>query len=68
MTIGGLLAGLPTLGPAAHPDPAGVPALLAVPGIDHTTWAGRQRLDAHEIGLGRGQDRRIVKRWCPARR
>ncbi|MFC7272980.1 FAD-dependent oxidoreductase [Paractinoplanes rhizophilus] len=60
-TVTSLLADLPGLPPAARPDPAEVLAHLARRGLDHTTWAGWQRLDRHEIALGEPHGRRRIK-------
>ncbi len=60
-TITSLLADLPALPLAAHRDPADVLAHLRRRNLDHTTWVGWQRLDRHEINLGRPQGRKRVK-------
>ncbi|NIJ11942.1 ferredoxin--NADP+ reductase [Saccharomonospora amisosensis] len=49
---------LPT--PAAA-EPEAILALLAAKGADYTTWAGWQRLDAHERDLGKAQGRERIK-------
>lgn len=60
-TIASLLADLPALPPAAHRDPAGVLAHLNRRNLEFTTWSGWQRLDRHEIDLGRPHGRKRVK-------
>ncbi len=51
-TVGSLLSDLDALPTPADPEPASIPALLAERGVDYTTWAGWERLDAHELSLG----------------
>ncbi|WP_433363451.1 FAD-dependent oxidoreductase [Actinoplanes sp. CA-142083] len=60
-TVASLLADLPELPPASRPDPAEVLAHLARREVEHTTWAGWQRLDRHEIALGEPHGRRRIK-------
>ena len=60
-TVGSLLADLDALPAPADPSPEAVVALLAERGLDYTTWAGWERLDAHEIALGEPQSRARVK-------
>ena len=51
-TVGSLLEDLPTIAPAAEPDPQAVTDFLDARGIAYTTWDGWSRLDAHEKALG----------------
>ncbi|MFK3984329.1 FAD-dependent oxidoreductase [Micromonospora sp. NPDC050397] len=60
-TVASLLADLRTLPAAAHADPADVLTYLDRRNLAHTTWAGWQRLDRHEIDLGRPHGRKRVK-------
>lgn len=60
-TVRSLLADLPARPAAPHRDPAGVLAHLRRRGVVPTTWAGWQRLDRHEIELGRPHGRKRVK-------
>jgi len=60
-TITSLLADLPALPPATHGDPAEVLTHLSRRGLAYTTWTGWQRLDRHEVNLGRPHGRKRVK-------
>ncbi|RKR86113.1 ferredoxin--NADP+ reductase [Micromonospora pisi] len=60
-TISSLLADLRTLPSASYGDPADVLTYLSRRDLDYTTWAGWQRLDRHEIELGRPHGRKRVK-------
>ncbi|MEC5179236.1 FAD-dependent oxidoreductase [Arthrobacter sp. CG_A4] len=51
-TIGFLLEDRLTLPPAQNPDPQAIIELLEERGIEYTTWAGWNKLDAHELALG----------------
>lgn len=51
-TIGFLLEDRLSLPAATNPDPQAILDLLAERGIEYTTWAGWNRLDAHEAQLG----------------
>ena len=51
-TIGFLLEDRLTLPPAKNPDPRAIIELLEERGIEYTTWAGWNKLDAHELALG----------------
>ena len=42
-------------------DPDAILAHLTESGVDYTTWAEWERLDAHEVALGSAQDRERVK-------
>ncbi|MBU8861788.1 FAD-dependent oxidoreductase [Micromonospora sp. b486] len=59
-TVASLLADLPGK-QTASTHPADMLAHLARRGITHTTWAGWQQLDRHEIELGRPHGRTRVK-------
>lgn len=50
-----------TLPPASEPDSDAVLAHLDSRGVEYTTWAGWQRLDAHEIALGAPHGRKRIK-------
>jgi ferredoxin--NADP+ reductase len=58
-TVTSLLAD--SLPPAAQPSPDAVLSYLDGRGLTRTTWAGWQRLDAHEIGLGAADGRTRIK-------
>lgn len=60
-TISSLLVDLPGLRPPEVTDPDAILEHLAANGVDYTTWAEWERLDAHEIALGAAQDRERVK-------
>jgi ferredoxin--NADP+ reductase len=60
-TIDSLLADLPSLPSAQHPDPDAVLDHLHGLGIDFTTTDGWTRLDAHEQALGAAAGRERVK-------
>lgn len=60
-TVTSLLADLPGIPPAEVSDPDAILAHLAGRGVDYTTWAEWERLDAHEIALGAEQGRERVK-------
>lgn len=60
-TVSSLLADLPAITPPAVTDPDAVLEVLAGRGVDYTTWAEWERLDAHEIALGAEQGRERVK-------
>lgn len=60
-TVTSLLADLPGIAPAEVSDPDAILAHLAGRGVDYTTWAEWERLDAHEIALGAEQGRERVK-------
>ena len=60
-TIAGLLEDVDALPPAPDREPDAVLAHLANRGLRYTTWAGWQRLDAHEIALGAPHGRKRVK-------
>ena len=51
-TIGFLLEDRLTLPPAQNPDPQAIIDLLEERGIEYTTWAGWNKLDAYELALG----------------
>ncbi|MBT8159145.1 MULTISPECIES: FAD-dependent oxidoreductase [Arthrobacter] len=51
-TIGCLLEDRLTLPPADNPDPQAIIDLLEERGVEYTTWAGWNKLDAHEVALG----------------
>jgi ferredoxin--NADP+ reductase len=61
-TVGSLLADVDGLVAAPRRDPAAIEELLAVRGVDYTTWDGWLRLDKHErqVGEERGRDRMKV--------
>lgn len=60
-TVTSLLADLPGIAPAEVSDPDAILAHLSGRGVDYTTWAEWERLDAHEIALGAEQGRERVK-------
>jgi ferredoxin--NADP+ reductase len=60
-TISSLLADLPGLRPPEVTDPDAILEHLSATGVDYTTWAEWERLDAHEIALGAAQGRERVK-------
>ena len=60
-TVTSLLADLPGIAPAEISHPDAILAHLAGRGIDYTTWAEWERLDAHEIALGAAQGRERIK-------
>ncbi len=61
-TVSSLLADLPGLRPPVVGDPPdAILAYLSGKGVDYTTWAEWERLDAHEIALGEQQGRERVK-------
>lgn len=60
-TVTSLLADLPGIAPAEISDPDAILAHLSGRGVDYTTWAEWERLDAHEIALGAEQGRERVK-------
>jgi len=60
-TVTSLLADLPGIPPAEVSDPDAILAHLSGRGVDYTTWAEWERLDAHEIALGAEQGRERVK-------
>lgn len=60
-TITSLLADLPGLRAPEIGEPDAILEHLAGNGIDYTTWAEWERLDAHEVALGAQQGRERVK-------
>jgi ferredoxin--NADP+ reductase len=60
-TITSLLADLPGIRPPEISDPDAILEHLSASGIDYTTWAEWERLDAHEIALGEQLGRERVK-------
>ncbi|GAB7067010.1 FAD-dependent oxidoreductase [Mycobacterium hodleri] len=60
-TVTSLLADLPGIAPAEISDPDAILAHLSGRGVDYTTWAEWERLDAHEVALGAEQGRERVK-------
>ncbi|MDX1873132.1 FAD-dependent oxidoreductase [Mycolicibacterium sp. 120266] len=60
-TISSLLADLPGLRPPEVTDPDAILEHLSGNGVDYTTWAEWERLDAHETALGAAQGRERVK-------
>lgn len=60
-TVTSLLADLPGIPPAEVSDPDAILSHLSGRGVDYTTWAEWERLDAHEIALGAEQGRERVK-------
>jgi ferredoxin--NADP+ reductase len=60
-TVRSLLEDAATLPAAPERDPGAVLAHLLRGGVRHTTWAGWQLLDAHEIALGAPHDRKRIK-------
>ncbi|MCV7419550.1 FAD-dependent oxidoreductase [Mycobacterium yunnanensis] len=60
-TVTSLLTDLPGIAPAEITDPDAILAHLAGRGVDYTTWAEWERLDAHEIALGAEQGRERIK-------
>ncbi|MCX2712898.1 FAD-dependent oxidoreductase [Mycolicibacterium sp. J2] len=60
-TINSLLADLPGLRPPEISDPDGILKHLSATGVDYTTWAEWERLEAHEMALGAAQGRERVK-------
>lgn len=60
-TIASLLADLPNIPGPEVGDPDAIMAHLAGSGVDYTTWAEWERLDAHEVALGADQCRDRVK-------
>lgn len=60
-TVASLLNDLPGLRAAETADPDAILAHLAAGGVDYTTWAEWERLDAHEVSLGEVQGRERVK-------
>jgi hypothetical protein len=60
-TVTSLLADLPGIPRPETSDPDAILAHLSGNGIDYITWQERERLDAHEVALGRVQGRERVK-------
>lgn len=60
-TIASLLADLPGIAPPEVSDPDAILGRLSGNGVDFTTWAEWERLDAHEVALGAEQGRERVK-------
>lgn len=60
-TVTSLLTDLPGIAPAEITDPDAILAHLSGRGVDYTTWAEWERLDAHEVALGAEQGRERVK-------
>ena len=60
-TIASLLADLPAIPGPEVGDPDAILAHLAGSGVNYTTWAEWERLDAHEVALGAEQGRDRVK-------
>ncbi len=60
-TIASLLADLPGLRAPEVDDPDAILGQLSGNGVDYTTWAEWERLDAHEVALGAEQGRERVK-------
>jgi ferredoxin--NADP+ reductase len=60
-TITSLLADLPGLRAPEVGEPDAILEHLSGSGIDYTTWAEWERLDAHEMALGAQQGRERVK-------
>jgi ferredoxin--NADP+ reductase len=60
-TISSLLADLPSLPSAERRDRDDVLVYLHNRGLKHTTWAGWQLLDEHEVALGRPHGRSRIK-------
>jgi ferredoxin--NADP+ reductase len=60
-TISSLLADLPSLPEAERRDRDDVLVYLHNRGLKHTTWAGWQLLDEHEVALGRPHGRSRIK-------
>lgn len=60
-TVKSLLADAASIEPAPERDPGAVLDHLVRRGVRYTTWAGWQRLDAHEIALGVPHDRKRIK-------
>lgn len=60
-TITSLLADLPGLVAPEVADPDAILERLSRNGVDFTTWAEWERLDAHELALGAAQGRERVK-------
>lgn len=60
-TIASLLADLPGLRAPEVDDPDAILGHLSGNGVDYTTWAEWERLDAHEVALGAEQGRERVK-------
>jgi ferredoxin--NADP+ reductase len=60
-TVSSLLADLPGLRSPEVGDPDAILAYLSGKGVDYTTWAEWERLDAHEVALGEQQGRERVK-------
>lgn len=60
-TIASLLADLPGLPPPQVGDPDAILKRLSDRGVDYTTWAEWERLDAHEVALGAEQGRERIK-------
>ncbi|KQY03882.1 pyridine nucleotide-disulfide oxidoreductase [Mycobacterium sp. Root135] len=60
-TVTSLLADLPGIATAEVSDPDAILAHLSGRGVDYTTWAEWEQLDAYEIALGAEQGRERVK-------
>ncbi len=60
-TVASLLSDLSGLRAPETTDPDAIFEHLAANGVDYTTWAEWERLDAHEMSLGEVQGRERVK-------
>ncbi|UYM07052.1 FAD-dependent oxidoreductase [Solicola gregarius] len=60
-TVAKLLEDATTLAAPEHADPDAVTAHLAGRGVAYTTWAGWEKLDAHEVALGEAEGRERKK-------
>lgn len=60
-TIAHLLEDLPTIPEREVQDPEGIEQDLHSRGVEFTTWAGWEALDAHEIALGEAAGRQRIK-------
>jgi len=60
-TVGHLLEDAALLPEPAHPQVGALEKLLESRGIPHTSWAGWEATDAHELALGEAQGRERVK-------
>ncbi|MCV7429130.1 FAD-dependent oxidoreductase [Mycobacterium montefiorense] len=60
-TIASLLADLPGLRPPVVSDRDAILARLSQNGIDYTTWEEWERLDLHEMALGKARGRERIK-------